>query len=175
MTSKSQWKRLVDMQDLRKGDAVTVDMRANKEECAALAKRLGILEVREANGHVSLTRGARPDLIRVAGEVSAVVVQECCVTLAPVEERIAESYTELLTTSPDSLVPEAETDEDPEKPVELIEGDNIDLSEIVAQWLALALNPYPRSDAPPFAHIEAAIDGENMQTPFQVLQGLKGR
>jgi hypothetical protein len=54
-----------------------------------------------------------------------------------------------------------------DKPVELIQGDSIDIGEVVAQWLALALNPYPRSDAPTFEYIEAAKLEWGYANPFQ--------
>jgi uncharacterized metal-binding protein YceD (DUF177 family) len=174
-TQKTELSRLVDLHELRKNDMITLDLRATEAECAALAKRFGILDVHDLDAHITLMRGARPDLFKVEGELSAVVVQECCVTLAPVEERVAESYSELLTTSPQMLGPADDTDMDGDKPVELIQGDAIDIGEVVAQWLALTLNPYPRSDAPTFEYIEAAGSTKDMQTPFKVLETIQER
>lgn len=172
-TQKTELSRLLDLHELRKNDMIALDLRATEAECAALAKRFGILDVHDLDAHITLMRGARPDLFKVEGELSAVVVQECCVTLAPVEERVSESYAELLTTSPQMLG--AEEDMDSDKPVELIQGDSIDIGEIVAQWLALALNPYPRSDAPTFEYIEVAGTSKDMQTPFKVLETIQER
>lgn len=172
---QAELSRLFDLQELRKNDSIILDLRANDAECSVLAKRFSILEVHDLDAHITLIRGARPDLIRIEGELSAVVVQECCVTLAPVEERIAEFYDELLTTSAQALGSDEEAAEAEERPVELIQGDYIDIGEIVAQWLALALNPYPRSDAPPFKHIEAASPNGDMQTPFKVLETIQDR
>lgn len=172
-TQKTELSRLVDLHELRKNDMITMDLRATEAECAALAKRFGILDVHDLDAHITLMRGARPDLFKIEGELSAIVVQECCVTLAPVEERVSESYSELLTTSPQMLGSEEDLDSD--KPVELIQGDSIDIGEVVAQWLALALNPYPRSDAPTFEYIEAANASKDMQTPFKVLETIQER
>ena len=164
----------VDVQDVRQNDSMTFIIRATDAECKDLAKRFSIVAVQDLQAQVTVARGPRSDLFTVDGTVVAHVTQECSVTLLPVAEEVNETYSELLTTSPESLTAKGEGDENTEdRPVELIEDDRIDIGEIVAQWLALGLNPYPRSEAPAFAHIEVATDPEkSTQKPFEALQGL---
>lgn len=176
MTKKTtQMSRMVDLQDVRDHKTVTLDVRANKEECEALAQRFNILEVVDLNAYVTISSGGKADLFKVEGDLSAHVVQECCVTLSPVPERVEDSFSEVLTTSEALLKPADEMDEDPNQPVDLIRGDRLELGEIIAQWLALALNPYPRSETPTFLHIEQAAQVLETQTPFQVLAGMRDK
>jgi uncharacterized metal-binding protein YceD (DUF177 family) len=163
----------VSLDDVRKDKEVVLNIQATAEECAALAKRFKILEVKNLSAHIEITPGLRNDLFDVMGTLTANAIQECSVTLVPVKEAIEESFTEMLTTSPQAMH-ESDKDDDDQRPIEVLEGDTIDIGEIVAQWLGLSLDPYPRSDAPTFTHIEAELDNPTHK-PFEVLENLKGK
>ncbi len=164
----------IDVQDVRQNEGIELTMTATEKECKELAARLGIVAVKAVRAQVSVSCGPRSDLYAVEGDIAAEVVQECSVTLAPVDEQVHEHYSELLTTSAAALDPKGEGDEGAEdRPIDLIEDGRIDIGEIVTQWLALGLNPYPRSEAPLFSHVEATpTEDKNMQRPFQGLQSL---
>jgi uncharacterized metal-binding protein YceD (DUF177 family) len=166
---------IVDLQEIRDKRKIVLDLRLTKEEAIQLAKRSDILEVKDLNAHITLSVGKRPDLFRIECELHANVVQACGVTLTPVKEEIRESFDEMVTTDPTALDAPEDTDTDPEQPVELIENERIDLDEVIAQWLVISLNPYPRSDAPEFIHIEQKENekGELTHTPFSILGKLK--
>lgn len=173
--TQSRLNRVLDIHDVRTHKHMTFDIQPNSEERAGLAQRCDILEVQDMNAFVSVTAGDRPDLFIVEGTINAHVVQACCVTLAPVVETIEESFRDVLTTLESALKPEDETDGDPNQPVELIQNDQIDLGDIIAQWLALSLNPYPRSDAPVFNHMEQKEESAGKYNPFAVLADIKER
>jgi uncharacterized metal-binding protein YceD (DUF177 family) len=175
MAKENKLAHTVELQDVRDSHKVVLDIRATPDECLALAKRCDILEIKDLNAHIVLNQGGRSDLFRITGELQAHVVQACGVNGSPVKEAVAESFNEVLTTDPTALAAEDETDDDVEQPVELIENDKLDLGEIITQWLVLSLNPFPRSDAPAFEHIEQieGVSGERMHTPFSVLENLK--
>lgn len=165
--------RPVDLRSVLENEEVALDIRATAEECKVLAQRFDILEVQDLNAYLTIRPGSTRDLIKIEGEIMAHVVQSCCVTLAPVKETVQDTFSDTLTTNPELLVPEEETDSDTDQPVELIRGDQIDIGEVIAQWLGLALNPYPRSDAPLYEHIEEVNALKGVHTPFDVLNGLK--
>lgn len=177
--SKPELSRVVELDNVRDHTIVNIDIRASREECDALAKRLDILDINDLNAHVTVTIGARKDLFKIEGDIQANLVQECCVTLAPVHEIVNESFAETMTTNAAFLSTKAKDDDgeidSDEKPVELIEGDQIDLGETVAQWLTLALNPYPRSNTPYYEHVETTAEEVQGSThmPFKVLEILK--
>lgn len=172
MTQCFELSRLVDLQELKSNPEIVFDIRATATECKELAQRLGVLEVKELNAHMIISRGARSDLYKVEGDLVSRVIQECCVTLSPIEEAIHEQFSECLTTSPTALEQADEEESDANRPVDLIQNNTIDVGEILSQWLALALNPYPRSNAPVFKHIEAEAQPHEKQTPFKVLESL---
>ena len=173
MDKKVGLKYQIELSEIRNNDDVTLNITATPQECAVLAKRLGIPEVTSLTATVTLKQGLRHDLFDVDGHVLAHVVQECSVTLDPLQETIDDNFSEMLTTSAKALAPIDEDNVD-DQPVELIEGDRIDVTEIVSQWVGLSLNPYPRSDAPIFEHVEVE-EGKPAHKPFEILENLKGK
>jgi uncharacterized metal-binding protein YceD (DUF177 family) len=111
---------------------------ATAAECAALARRFGILAIASLEAELAL----RPDgdgAIRAEGRLSAEVTQACVVSLEPVAQQVS------APVSLRFLPPGAAPDDDPESPDEIeTDGDVLDLGEAVAEQLALALDPYPR-------------------------------
>jgi uncharacterized metal-binding protein YceD (DUF177 family) len=125
---------------------------ASAAECAALARRFAIPAVNRLEALVRL----RPEPgggVTIGGRLSAEVVQDCVVTLEPVERAVEETVA--LRILPPGGVPS----DDPEAPDEIeAEGDVVDLGEALAEQLALALDPYPRApgaELPPEASAEA--------------------
>lgn len=138
---------------------------ASAEECAALAVRLGVPEVRTFAASFRLVRreGGR---IEGHGHLTGRLVRECVVSLdlfeAPVEEDFAVVF-----------VPEAALEEDIDLEGEdeiPYAGGTIDLGEAAAEQLALTLDPYPRR---PGAELPETAQ-EARESPFAVLQRPKG-
>jgi uncharacterized metal-binding protein YceD (DUF177 family) len=147
---------------------------ANEKERAALAERFEILAIDKLVAAVTLTRlPDDPAVIMVAGHVSADVQQACVVTAEPVPEVIDEEF-ETLVASP-AYVEKwlAEHGEDDLDAPEAVEHGRIDIGEIAAQYLALALNPYPRKDG--LAYAEEPPPIEPPPSPFAVLAALKDK
>ncbi|MFN3077931.1 MAG: YceD family protein, partial [Alphaproteobacteria bacterium] len=141
---------------LRKGQH-TFSIEATESERIALAGRLGILVLERLVATLTLRPVARGALIRLWGEFSADVIQECVVTLEPVSSHITESF-ERTFGDAEAVMAEA-TDskgikkgqggevlfhlDDPDPP-EPIRDNRIDVGETVAEALALAIDPFPR-------------------------------
>lgn len=150
---------------------------ANEAERARLAERFGLLALDRLTASLRLTRG-RAGLVNVRGELEADVVQACVVTLEPVRSELRERFTVVfgaIRPVPDGEVVIGLDEEDPAE--ELTDG-RIDLGEVVAQQLAVALDPYPRAPGAddrfePSEREESAAKGEN--TPFSALEGLRPR
>ena len=117
-----------------------LELVASPAECAALATRFGIPGV--ASFRTVLQLAPEQDgAIRVEGRLIAQVTQECVVTLEPVPQRVSETVVVRL------LPPGREPDEGPGDPdeIESAPDGSIDLGEVMAEQLALALDPYPRA------------------------------
>lgn len=164
---------------------------ATDAECAALARRFDIVSVTGLRAKMRLRR-IRGEFIKVTGELSANVVQSCVVTLDPVPAAVQSDFSALY--APDHLIPkEDEGDEtdhfqflgaDEDFPEPMPAG-RIDIGELVAQNLSLALEPYPRKDGVEFTPILEDVGPDTLsltedmpveaprQNPFAALSRLK--
>lgn len=132
---------------------------------AALAGRFGLVGLDELTANLDLRREAGG--IRVTGQIHANGQQACVATAEPVPFLLTESINLLLVEAkPDGDEIElADADLD----VDYLDGDIIDLGEIAAQALALALDPYPRSTAPAPGVI-SEDEARLASSPFSVLR-----
>ncbi len=172
----NEFSRILPLSNLR--DATHIGLTATREECAALAKRFEIDAVDSLRATVIVTPGPGQDECRVTGQLEAAVVQECVVTFEPVRSRI-DAAIERLFGPPKGPVREIELDPLHEEP-EPLEGGRLDLGEIVAEELALALHPYPRAaDADevlePYLAGDAAPDADEEPSTLKPLASLRMR
>jgi uncharacterized metal-binding protein YceD (DUF177 family) len=105
-------------------------------------------------------------------------VQACVVTLEPVRAQLSEDFTVAFGAVRPAAEGEVIIGLDEEDPAEELTDGRIDLGEVVAQQLAVALDPYPRAPGADdrFAQSdqeESAAKGGN--TPFAALAGLRPR
>ena len=114
-------------------------LEASPDECVALARRMGIPAVLSLRCEL---RGRRHgDAVDVDGALAARVVQDCVVTAEPFEQDVSERFAV-------QCVPEGQEsgDDDPDSIDQVTYRNNtVDLGELAAEQLALALDPYPRS------------------------------
>lgn len=146
---------------------------ANASERQALATRLELPALRElrAQGRIAF-RGGRK-VIAVTGRFEAVLDQVCVVTLEPFTTRVADGFERLFTTEPDEVEEELVLDAEGDMP-EPLESGLLDLGELVAEELAVGIDPHPRA---PGSDAEAArlVEGERREEgPFAALARLRG-
>jgi uncharacterized metal-binding protein YceD (DUF177 family) len=153
--AKPEFSRPVQADSITQREATEV-LQASEAERAALAARFGLIALDRLAAKVRLRRVRGGELIRVVGELEAEVVQACVVTLEPVAARLTDSFQALF--APPHLVPKDADEievylEEEREPPEPIENGRIDLGELVAQHLSLALDPYPRAPGAAFVPI----------------------
>ncbi len=190
----AEFSRLVSIEDLNPG-MIERRYEASAEECAALARRFGITALRKLVAEAVLRRKGRSDLIRLEGRLSAEVEQPCVATLEPVIEGVEESFELRFTLDPVKAAGESAAagaadvviDPEADDPPELVGPKGIDVGEVIAQQLSVAINPYPRlpdavleeevlSAGPDSAQAEGAeaeVEGPAKENPFAVLKLLK--
>ncbi|HEY0417947.1 MAG TPA: YceD family protein [Acetobacteraceae bacterium] len=137
---------------------------ATKAECAALARRLMVPELRSLSCRFRLSpeSGGR---VLAEGDLRAVVVQTCVVTLDDFPSELRERFRLRFVPAGEEL-----EDDDPESEDEIpYEGASIDLGEAAAEQLALALDPYPRK---PGAELPEIVPEEDA-SPFAALARMK--
>jgi uncharacterized metal-binding protein YceD (DUF177 family) len=134
---------------------------AEPAERAALANRFGLISLDRFHASFSLRR-LRKDLIRVKGHISASLVQACVITLEPVPAEIAEEVELDFSEDPGDSDPEMDLDAEAADGPEPLSGGMIDLGEVAAEQLGLAIDPYPRK---PGAQIPAEWAGDPAAEP----------
>jgi uncharacterized metal-binding protein YceD (DUF177 family) len=133
-------------------DPREVALEATPAECAALAKRFGILGIGALSVRLRLVQEPG-GTVRARGTLAARVEQSCVVTLEPVTQAV-EAPLDLRILGEG----EAPADDDPDSPDEIESaGGVVDLGEAVAEQLSLALDPYPRAEGATLPEIEGPL------------------
>jgi uncharacterized metal-binding protein YceD (DUF177 family) len=151
-------------------DARTVEIEADAGERAALATRFGLVEIERLAARFSIRRDAQG--IAAQGRVEAVLTQACSVTGDPLPARVDEPVTLRFVPDGDDTQDEVELDE---SDVDVIpyEGDAIDLGEVAAETMALALDPFVRGPNAEAELKQAGVISEEDARPLGALGGLK--
>ncbi len=108
--------------------------------------------------------------------MTAAVTQRCVVSLEPVDADIDETLQIRLVTEEQEQT-SAELDLHPdEEDVEVVDAGLIDLGDICVQYLALALDPYPRRADLSDTEVPLPEEiSEDVSNPFAVLKKLKDK
>lgn len=154
-----------------------VEVSPDAEELAALATQLGVTSVDrlDVKLHAVKFRGG----IRVTGNLTASVTQPSVVTLEPIRQDIAEPIDRIFLPTGEKqyagpadaeVFVDLEGDDLPDH----FEGNEADLSDLIAETLALAVDLYPRGKA---ETLEVPDDSaaEPMDSPFAALKSLKDK
>lgn len=165
------------------GDVVVMTVEAKPEERAALARRFSLNALDRLVATVRLSRQAGGKMIAVHGRLAADVVQTCVVSLEPVASVVEDEFSARFTTgpvktafteTPEGRAVDINPEEDEDEPEPVLDG-VIDVGEIVAQHLSLALDPYPRAPGVTFEYQDETEAGQDNVNPFAVLERLRSR
>ena len=160
------------LDQIRDGDRV--DLIADEGERDAIARRLGLPAIERLEAHCTLARAG--DAIHATGRLKAVVEQACVATGEPVREAVDESIALHFLPEPTKAAPGDEVElADEELDTVFHDGAGIELGTAIADSLALAIDPYPRSADADAALREAGVISEEQAGPFAALAALKGK
>ena len=145
---------------------------ADAAERAALAKRVGLAALDRLEADYVLTEEDGAILAR--GRLRAALAQPCVATAEPVPETIDTDFTLRFVVEGEALGEDEELELDAED-VDTIgyDGQQIDMGEAVAETMALAMTPYPRSPQADAYLKEAGVLSEEQASPFAALRALK--
>lgn len=133
-----EFSRVVGLETL-KDEPLHLLLRAEEPEMIKLVERFDLLCLSNLTAKIVLRWLEIGNVLSVEGSFSASVTQRCVVTLEPVEEEISEkivlNFARDLKESADVVDLNS---------AELLEGEVIDVGEVIAEELSLSLNPYPR-------------------------------
>lgn len=149
----------------------TIEIEADDAERAALARRFGLISIARLQGRAQLLKLA--DGVKASGRIAAAVEQNCVATGEPVPAEIDEPFAlKFVPASGGTAADEIELS-GAELDIVEFDGQAIDLGEAIAQTLALALDPFPRSPGADAALKKAGVLSEEEAGPFGALAGLK--
>lgn len=178
MTAAPEFSRLIAFEDIGDVD-LSKDIAATPDELVALAKRFGLISLERLEGRVDLGWLKLNRVLSVSVHLSATVVQTCVISLEPLAAEVDETVQLFFARD----LEQAAEFVDPED-TDLIEGENLDMGEILAVELSLALDPYPRNPGldesalklgPGAALLteEEAESAPKKANPFEALAALK--
>ncbi len=144
---------------------------------AALARRFDLVAIDRLEARLTVKRVRAGRLIAVTGSVAASVVQTCVVTLEPFAATVHDEVD--LRFVPEATVAAAEVSVEGLDDPEPLDGPLLDLGEVAAQALSLALDPHPRAPGVAFLPIEDPEDEAEAEgnppssSPFAALRARK--
>ncbi len=178
-----EFSRRVPLEDISDAE-VLLDIEADPVERKALSARFDLLAMENFSARVGLRRSAARDgsgkIIRVTLAINATVTQSCVVTLEPVTARIEDSdiVVEFRPAETPDFTPEVDIAPETDDPPEILMGNEIDVGELAAEHLALALDPYPRAEGAEASATAEISDGAGLvdeDRPFAALKDWPNR
>jgi hypothetical protein len=147
------------------------------DERAALATRLGVTSVDrlDVTLHAVKFRGG----MRITGRLTGTVSQPSVVTLEPITQEIAEPIDRIFLPAGDKphagpagaeVFVDLESDDVPD----YFEGNEADLTDLIVETLALAVDLYPRAPGESLDDLGLKPDLDD-ESPFAALKALKPR
>ena len=177
-----EFSRIVLAETLDEGGS-SLDIEADESERSLLAERFGLAGLKTLTGAVRLTPQEGRALVRLEGAFRAEIVQTCVVSHEPMEATLEGSFERLYDTIPEPVEGEGDGEDggnidiDAEDPPEAAPEGKIDVGEVVAEQLALQIDPFPRK--PELSFVDYSTDpddGEKTESrggPFAALAKLR--
>ena len=157
-----------------------VELAPDEAARQAVAKVANVVALPRLKATFNLTRYGAEGL-RVQGRVLATVVQNCVVTLEPIESRIDEAVDLVFLPEPGEQPSLPSDDEgaldvaafhalETDEPPETLVGGAVDLGTLATEFLILGIDPFPRKEGAVF---DAPPAGDPASHPFAALAALK--
>lgn len=157
--------------DIRTVDGRRIDLTAGTEECAALARRFGLVAIDRLTASVELAKDG--ENVTAEGRLGAAIVQSCAVSGEDLPVAIDEPLALRFVPARAAHRPDEEVEITADECDEIeFAGTSIDLGEAVAQSLALAIDPFATGTEAERIRSSGLL-GEEPAGPFAALAALK--
>lgn len=170
--AKSPWSFAVAVADVPETGR-RVEFAADEHTREAIARLAGLVKLPRLEASFDLSRQGR-DGLRAVGKVAASVVQECVVTLEPLESEVEEDVDLAFRPAAPALPEKPNTASyqsiDAEDPPEVMQDGTVDLGAVATEFLLLGIDPYPRKEGVSF---DAPATDDPTGHPFAALAALK--
>ena len=165
------WQFSVTVSDLPAG-GTEFELVPDESVRAMLARQAGVLAVTKLIARVNVRPEGRAGAV-VEGTLEAIVRQNCVVSLEPFDNRIEEKISLRFDSTQNVTVDSPQVvevgGEDPPEP--LVDG-KLDLASVVAEFLTLSEDPYPRHPGAVFSP-PSTDDADKESSAFAALAKLK--
>jgi len=165
-----EFSRIVEVRAIEGRDLA---LTANAEECAALARRFGLVSIGRLSADVTLDRDGTT--VNAEGRLTAAYVQSCAVSGEDLPVTVDEPIKFRFVSAPDGPVsgPDEEIELEAEDLDEIpYAGSQFDIGEAVAQSLALSIDPFATGPEAERVRSSGLLGGEAV-SPFAALAALK--
>ncbi|MCC6947554.1 MAG: DUF177 domain-containing protein [Bradyrhizobiaceae bacterium] len=173
MTEDLDWKFPVAVAELPE-EGADYELVPDEKIRAVLARHVDVLAVPQLTARLHVQPDGRGGA-EVTGPLQAAVRQTCVVTLEPFDNPISEEIS-IRFAPAETIAPETDglVDLEAEEPPDALVDGTLDLAAVVAEFLALSIDPYPRKPGAVFSQPAAGESG-GKSSPFAALEKLKGR
>lgn len=157
-------------------------LEASSEECDALSKRFDLVSIRDFHAHLVMKNEGRSRGITMVGKLNAVVIQVIG-QQSEGQEHVVDDTINIRFLPEERITPELDEENlmtlDSED-LEPMPEDRFDLGELMAQYLALSVDPYLSDDfrlsqAEPMPGVSFNEPELKKPNPFAVLSDLKDK
>lgn len=153
---ESEWSHIVKVDDIT-DKPLALSIEPDDAQSTRLVRRLGVLSLDRCEAKLKISRETG-HMICVEGVIEAQIRQNCVVTLEPVETKVHEDFQAWYADNEQAIslakvkhdrtvqlgqaeMPILEERDDPES---IVDG-QIDVGELVTQYLSLGIDPYPHA------------------------------
>lgn len=179
---QSELSRCVDITRVT-GDGIRLVFEATTSECDALNTRFGLQALHSLLVDARLLKEKKGDgewVIRVSASYTCELEQICVISLEPFKVKLCDNFEVLFLLPSDRKVSEATVLDDVGEDIyESIYSSELDVGELVAQYLALSIDPYPKRPGASLVSKPTAISEENLDersnNPFAILGQLRDK
>jgi hypothetical protein len=166
------WSRCIALADVP-DEGLHVAFEADAAVRAALMRMASLRDLPRLQASFDLQRKGAAGL-HVTGEVSAIVGQNCVVTLEPIEQNLSEAVELIFAPGPGESIGDSDGEASfgmtGAEPPEPLSGGTVDLGAIATEYFLLGIDPYPRKEG---AVLEVTSAGEPVESPFSALAALR--
>ncbi|MEW7007594.1 MULTISPECIES: YceD family protein [unclassified Lentilitoribacter] len=160
---------------------ISITIEADGKELEGLAKFWKVIGVTSLKADVKLSRWKR-DGVRVSGHFEGKLIQDCVVSLKPINTEINDDFVAFYVPETSKLARqdniqngELIIDVDGPDIPDTFSGNTIDVAAVVSEFAAMAIDPYPRD---PEAEIDqkfqsGSIEDDAPPSPFAALAAIK--
>jgi uncharacterized metal-binding protein YceD (DUF177 family) len=181
MTMKTDFSLKLEIAELD-SEAQLYSLVASEADREALVERFDLVSLTKLEADVSVRHKGGQQGILIKGQLRASLEQRCIISLASVPETLDVPF-ELLLVDAEmaNRMDEEESYLDPNAPeYDALEGDSVDVGDVVAQTLSISMEPYPKAkgavvDTPKNPHVSLNEPELEKPNPFAALSKLKDK